>query len=325
MRAAVYRRFGGPEVVAIEDVPKPVPKPGQVLIRVATSTVSVADHRMRAKDLPRGLGLIAAAVVGVFAPRKNILGMDFSGTVEAVGEGVTRFAPGDEVTGLTGDAFGGHAEYVVLPETAAMVRKPAGMSHEDAVALVFGGHTVAECIRKCPIRPGDEVLVNGASGAVGSAAVQAAKSYGAIVTAVCSAGNAELVRSLGADHVVDYASADFADGSRQYDVIFECVGNAPFERADRALKPGGALLLVILDLKGMLFAGRHSRRSGKRVIPISFTPTPEDVVFEFDLAAKGAMRPVIDRIYGLDQIVEAHRYVDTGRKKGAVVLRIAAN
>ncbi|MGV3492068.1 MAG: NAD(P)-dependent alcohol dehydrogenase [Devosia sp.] len=319
MRAAVYRKFGGPEVVAIEDVPKPGPQPNEVLVRVATSTVSIADHRMRAKDLPKGLGLIAAAVVGIFSPRRKILGMDFSGTVEAVGSAVTRFKPGDSVTGLTGAAFGAHAEYVVLPETAAMVKTPAGMSHDDAVALVFGGHTVAECIFRAPIKPGDEVLVNGASGAVGTAAVQAAKHAGAIVTAVTSAGNAELVRSLGADHVIDYATTDFATAGKQYNVIFECVGNAPFERVDPVLKPDGILYLVVVDLKGMLSTGRNARRSGKRILQISFTPKPEHVAFAFDLP----MRPVIDRTYTLAEIVEAHRYVDTGRKRGAVVLRIA--
>jgi NADPH:quinone reductase-like Zn-dependent oxidoreductase len=248
--------------------------------------------------------------------------MDFAGTVEAVGEGVTAFQPGDEVVGLTGAAFGGHAEYVALPATAAMVKKPRGMSFEDAVALVFGGHTVSECIRRCPIKVGDEVLVNGASGAVGTAAVQAAKAAGAVVTAVTSAGNAELVRSLGADHVIDYAREDFAAGPKQYDVIFECVGNAPFGRVDRVLKPGGALLLVVGDLMSMLSAGRQSRRSGKRILQINFTPRPEDVQFAFDLAASGKMWPVIDRTYNLDEIVEAHRYVDTGRKRGAVVVRV---
>ncbi len=322
MRAAVNRKFGGPEVVAVEDVAKPVPKAGEVLIRVAASTVSVADHRLRAKDLPKGFGLLAAPVVGIFAPRRQVLGMDFAGTVEAVGEGVTAFKPGDEIVGLTGNAFGGHAEYAVLPATAAMVKKPTGMSFEDAVALVFGGHTVSECMRRCPIKAGDEVLVNGASGAVGTAAVQAAKAAGAVVTAVTSAGNAELVRSLGADHVIDYAREDFAAGSKQYDVIFECVGNAPFARVDKVLKPGGALLLVVGDLMSMLSAGRQSKRSGKRVLQINFTPRPEDVQFSFDLAAGGKMWPVIDRTYALDEIVEAHRYVDTGRKRGAVVLRI---
>jgi NADPH:quinone reductase-like Zn-dependent oxidoreductase len=322
MRAAVYRRFGAPEVVRVEDVPKPVPGAGEVLIRVAASTVSVADHRMRARDLPRGMGLLAWAVIGIFGPRKPILGMDFAGTIEAVGERVTQFKPGDEVVGLTGSAFGGHAEYVALPETAAMVRKPEGMSFEQAVALVFGGHTVSECIRQRPLKAGDEVLVNGASGSVGVAAVQAAKAMGAVVTGVCSAGNAELVRSLGADHVIDYAREDFATAGKQYDVIFDCVGNAPFSRAGSAVKPGGALLLVVTDLPGMLKAGGDSRRSGRRVVPISFAPRPKDVEFVFDLVGRGAMWPVIDRTYTLDQVVEAHRYVDTGRKRGNVVLQI---
>lgn len=323
MRAAVYRSFGGPEVVRVEELPKPAPKAGEVLIRVRASTVSAGDYRMRTRDLPKGLGFLGPLTLGIFGPRKKILGMDFAGAIEAVGEGVTRFKPGDEVIGLTGMKFGGHAEYVSLAETEAMVPKPVGWSFENAVALVFGGHTVAECIRQCPIKPGDEVLVNGASGAVGSAAVQVAKHFGAVVTAVTSGGNAELVRSLGADHVIDYTKEDFAANGKQYDVIFECVGNAPFERAEKSVKPGGALLLVINDLKGMLGAGRNSRKSGKRILSISFKPKPEDVQFEVKLAEAGAMRPVIDRTYDLDQVAEAHRYVDTGRKRGSVVLRVA--
>jgi NADPH:quinone reductase-like Zn-dependent oxidoreductase len=240
-----------------------------------------------------------------------------------VGEGVTRFKPGDEVIGLTGFKFGGHAEYVCLEQNEAITLKPAGWSLEDAVALVFGGHTVADCIQRCPIKPGDEVLVNGASGAVGSVAVQVAKHFGAVVTGVTSTGNAELVRSLGADHVIDYTTEDFARNGKQYDVIFDCVGNAPFERVEHSVKPGGALLLVVADLKGMLGAGRNSRRSGKRVLQINFKAGPEHIEFETKLAEAGALRPVIDRTYDLDQIVEAHRYVDTGRKRGNVVLRIA--
>ncbi len=323
MRAAVYRQFGGPEVVRIEEVPKPVPKAGEVLIKVMASTVSVADHRMRARDLPKGLGFFGPLVLGVFAPRKKILGMDLAGVVEAVGAEVSRFKPGDAVVGLTGVQFGGHGEYVCLKQDAALVAKPAEMSFEDAVALVFGGHTVSECIRRCPIKPGDAVLVNGASGAVGSAAVQVAKHFGAVVTAVTSAGNAELVRSLGADQVIDYRETDFAAGGACYDVIFECVGNAPFERAGGALKPGGTLLLVIVDLKGMLNAKKNGRRSGTRVLPINFTPTSADVAFAIDLAKAGALKPVIDKTYGLDEIVAAHRYVDSGRKRGSVVLRVA--
>lgn len=323
MRAAIFERFGGPDVVRITEIPTPQPGPNDVLIRVAASTVSAADHRMRARDLPRGLGLLAMPVVGLFRPRRRVLGMDFAGTVEAVGADVTRFRPGDEIVGMAGSAFGGHAEFVVLLETAAMAHKPADLSHEDAVALVFGGHTISECIRRCAINPGDEVLVNGASGAVGSAAVQVAKHLGARVTAVTSAGNADLVASLGADCVIDYHSEDFAAGDQTYDVIFECVGNATFARVDRVLKPGGTLLQVIVNLEAMLGAKANSRRSGKHVIPINFTPAAEDIAFAARLYREGGLKPVVDRRYLLDEIVEAHRYVDTGRKRGSVILQIA--
>ena len=323
MRAAIFQRFGSPEVVRVIDIPTPRPGPKDVLIRVAASTASAADHRMRARDLPRGLGLLAAPVVGLFRPRRRVLGMDFSGTVEAAGADVASFRPGDEIVGMTGSAFGAHAEFLMLPESAAMVTKPSGLSHEDAVALMFGGHTVSECIRRRAINPGDEVLVNGATGAVGSAAVQVAKHLGAHVTAVTSAGNAELVASLGADFVIDYGSKDFAAGHNTYNVIFDCVGNAPFERVGRVLKPGGTLLQIVVDLKAMLGAKGDSRRSGKHVIPITFTPAAADVAFALRLNHEGGLEPVIDRTYDLDEIVEAHRYLDGGRKRGSVVLRVA--
>lgn len=323
MKAAVYEKFGGPEVVSVVEVPTPVPGPGEVLIRVRASTVSAGDHRMRARDLPKGFGLIAFAVVGVFGPRKRILGMDFAGVVEAVGEGVMAYQPGDALIGLTGDRFGGHAEFVCLPETAAMAPMPRDWSFTDAVSLVFGGHTVSNCLKQVTIGPGTEVLVNGAAGAVGSAAVQAAKHLGARVTGVCSAASAELVRALGADEVIDYAQEDFATSGKTYHVIFECVGNAPFGRVEGALKPGGTLLLVIGDLPAMLSAGRNSRRTGKQIKIISFKPTVEDVAFEAQLAEAGAMQPVIDSVFPLEQIVEAHRRTDTGHKRGAVVVTMA--
>lgn len=322
MRAAVYDRFGGPEVVRVIDVAVPQPGANDVLIRVVASTVSAADHRMRARDLPRGIGLLAMPVVGLFRPRRRILGMDFAGIVEAVGTDVTRFAPGDEVLGMTGSAFGAHAEFLVLPQSAAIAPKPADLSHEDALALIFGGHTISECIRHRPIRPGDEVLVNGASGAVGSAGVQVVKHFGARVTAVASADNAELLRGLGADRVVDYRTEDFAAGSERYDVVFDCVGNAPFERVDRILKPGGALLQVAADFNALVRAKGHTRRSGKLVAPITFTPAASDVAFATRLYREGGLKPVVDRTYRFDEIVEAHRYVDTGRKRGSVVLQI---
>ncbi len=323
MRAAIYEKFGGPDVVRVAEIATPQPGPNDVLVRVAASTVSVADHRMRARDLPPGLALLALPVVGLFRPRRRVLGMDFSGTVVAAGAQVTKFKPGDEIVGMTGSAFGGHAEYLVVPETGAFAIKPKTLSHEDAVALMFGGHTVSECLRRCPINIGDEVLVNGASGAVGTSAVQIAKHFGARVTAVTSAGNFGLVRSLGADRVVDYAKEDFASREHRYDIVFDCVGNAAFGRVERVLKSGGTLLQVVAGLRAMLTAKANSRRSGKRVIPISFTPDSDHISSMLRLYRGGAVAPVIDRSYWLAEIAEAHKYVDTGRKRGSVVLRIA--
>ncbi|MBK8085433.1 MAG: NAD(P)-dependent alcohol dehydrogenase [Devosia sp.] len=323
MLAAVYDRFGGPDVVRLADVPVPRPGPNDILIRVVASTVSAADHRMRARDLPPGIGLLAMPVVGLFRPRRRILGMDFAGTVVAVGNAVTRFAPGDDVVGMTGSAFGGHAEFLMLPQSAAIATRPADLGHEEALALVFGGHTISECIRRREIRPGDDVLVNGASGAVGSVAIQVAKHFGAHVTAVASADNAGLLARLGADRVIYYRAEDFSTGSETYDIIFDCVGNAPFERFDRVLKPGGALLQVAADFKALVSAKGHTRRSGKLVAPITFTPAASDVAFATRLYREGGLKPVIDRTYRFDEIVEAHRYVDTGRKRGSVIVQIA--
>ncbi len=323
MTAAVYRHFGEPDVVRLEQVAIPTPGPGGVLIKVHASTVSVADHRARSRDIPAGLGLLAAVGLGVFRPSRRILGMDVAGVVEAVGTGVTAFAPGDRVIAMTGGAFGGHAEYVCLPQDGAIARAPESMSLEDAVTLVFGGVTAHGFFKNVTIGPGTTVLVNGASGAVGTAAIQLAKHLGAHVTAVTSGANAELVTALGADRVIDYTTKDFATAGDMYDVIVECVGNAPFDTVDAAINPGGALLLVISDLRGMLRSRGQSRKSGKLVTSNVGKPTAEDLAYLVSLADSGHFRAVIDRSYDLADIVEAHRYVDTGRKKGNVVLRIA--
>lgn len=322
MRAAVYHRFGGPEVVHIEEVPKPEPKADEVLIRVRATTVSMADYRMRTRDLPKGLGFLGPLVLGVFGPRKAILGMDLAGVVEAVGAGVTRFRPGDEVIAMPGPEFGAHAEYKVMRETAAIALKPANLEFAEAVSIVFGGQPALVFLRRAGTKAGDEVLINGASGSVGAAAVMIAKGLGATVTGVCSASNAELVRSLGADHVIDYRAADFATSGKQYDAIMDCVGNAPFERVRGAIRPGGSLLLVIIDLKGMLGAAGNSRRSGIRVNGTEVKPSADDLRELARLAEAGVLKPVIDRRYGFDEIVEAHRYLDTGRKRGNLVVTL---
>ncbi|WP_244284228.1 NAD(P)-dependent alcohol dehydrogenase [Agromyces badenianii] len=322
MRAAVARRFGGPEVVGVEVVRKPAPKRDEVLIRVHASTVSIADHRTRIRDLPKGLGIYGPIALGVFRPRKPVLGMDAAGVVESVGADVTRLAPGDEVIAMLGARFGGHAEYVCVSEQKAVTRKPANLSMEDAVTLVFGGHTALAFLNRAGVGEGDEVLVNGASGAVGTAVVQLAKLRGAVVTGVCSGANAELVRSLGADRVIDYHVDDFTAEGASYDAIFDCVGNAAFARVEKSIKPGGALLMVVSDLAGLLGASRNSRRSGKVVTAAGVDVSADDLATIVQLAEAGRYRAVVDRTYGLDEIVEAHRYVDTGRKRGNVVLRI---
>lgn len=322
MTAAVYRRFGAPEEVRLEQRAIPSPKPGEVLIRVQASTVSIADHRARARDIPAGLGLLAGIGIGVFRPRSAILGMDAAGVIEAVGSGVTAFAPGDRVIAMMGGSFGGHAEYVCRPADSVITHAPTTMPLEEAVALVFGGITAHGFFRQVAIRPGTSVLVNGASGAVGTAAIQLATQLGAQVTAVTSGGNAPLVTSLGAERVIDYTRQDFTAGGDTYDVIVDCVGNAPFDRVEAFINPGGALLLVIADLKSMLRSRGQSRRSGKLVTWNVGKLDAADLAHLVGLADAGHCRAVIDRSFELADVVEAHRYVDTGRKRGSVVLRV---
>ena len=322
MRAAVYRKFGPPEVVSVAEVLQPSPGPRDVLVQVHASTVSAADYRSRGRDVPKGLGLLAAKGLGLFRPRNQVLGMDFAGVVEAVGPEVTKFHPGDKVIGMLGAKFGGHAEYVCMPEKSAITVKPRNMGFEEAVTLVFGGLTALNFLNAADIKPGDSVLINGASGAVGTAAVQLAKQLGAHVTGVCSAANAKLVASLGAERVIDYAHVDFAAEGKTYDVVMDCVGNAPFERVEASLNPGGSLLLVIGDLKAVLLAASRTRKSGKRVV-VSSKYSADDLKHLVYLAESGQYRAIIDRTYNLDDIVEAHRFADTGRKAGNVVLQIA--
>lgn len=324
MTAAVYREFGPADVVHLEQLPTPSPKPDEVLVKVHASTISAADQRARSRDIPRGLGLLAAFGIGMLRPSHRVLGMDAAGIVEAVGANVTRFRVGDPVIAMLGGSFGGHAEYVCLPQDAAITRAPANMSLERAVTLVFGGITARGFLGQVVIAPGDTVLVNGASGAVGVAMVQLATELGAHVTGVTSSANRELVAALGAERIVDYAREDFtADGTR-YDVVIDCVGNAPFERVEPSIVAGGALVLVVADLKAILRASGQSRRSKKRVTTTVGRYRAEDLAYLVSLAESGRYRAVIDRTVDLTEVVDAHRYVDTGHKKGNVVLRIAS-
>ncbi len=323
MRAAVYHRFGGPDVVSIERMPRPEPRAGELLVRVHAASVSIADHRVRARDVPRGLRVPTMLALGIRRPKHAVLGMDAAGVVERVGADVTGFRPGDRVVLLRGARFGCHAEYTTVSASGAVARIPDELSFLDAAALPFGFGTAETFLEAGGVSAGNDVLVNGASGAVGSAAVQLAKQRGATVTAVTSAGNAGLVRELGADRVIDYAREDFAAEAARYDVVVECVGNAPYRRSARALRAGGVLLLVIADLAGMLGSKLRPVRGGIRRIQDVGAVTGAHLEQFARLAASGAIRPVIDRVYQLDQIREAHAYVDTGRKRGNVMLLLA--
>jgi len=330
MKTIVYSRFGAPEVLHMKETPKPVPGDDEVLVRVHATTVTSADWRARSRHVPRGFGLLAGLVLGFSKPRKPVLGNELAGDVEAVGKKVTRFKPGDRVFAHTGAAFGCYVEYKCLSEDAPIALIPNNLSYEEAAALSFGGTTALAFVTKAKVQRGDKVLVNGACGTVGTATVQIAKHLGAEVTAVCSPGGLELVRLIGADHVIDYTRDDFARSGQVWDVIVDTVGNATYARSRRVLAPGGRLLAVVGSIGDILRAPWVRLVGGRQIIAGSpaFNWTPPQRARALgelaDLAASGKVRPIIDRRYPFEQIVEAHRYVDTGHKHGCVAITVAA-
>jgi NADPH:quinone reductase-like Zn-dependent oxidoreductase len=316
MKAAVYRRYGPPDVVRIEDVEKPAPRDNEVLVRIHATTICAADRRLRGAD-PFFVRLMA----GFWKPKVHILGMELAGTVEAVGKAVTRFRAGDQVFGGTGFQFGAHAEYVCVPEDGRLAAKPANMTFEEAAGVLFGGFSALHFLKKANIQAGQKVLIYGASGSVGTFAVQLAKHFGAHVTGVCSTANLELVRSLGADQVVDYTREDFSMAGRVYDVVFDTVGKSGLRRTLRCLKRGGFYLrAAAIDLPAILGGVWASRTGAAKVIGGVVSGTAEDQAFLKGLIEAGKLRTAIDRTYSLEDIAEAYRYVDTGHKKGHVVI-----
>lgn len=322
MKAAVYDTYGTPEVVRLAEIEKPAPKDNEVLIRIHATTVTSGDMRVRSLRVPAGFGLISRLVFGVRRPRQRILGSEFAGAIESIGKAVTKFKAGDAVFGISGLRMGCHAEYVCMPQTAAMAVKPEILRFEEAACLAFGGTTAMTYLRRAGLRPGERVLINGASGAVGAALVQLAKLEGAEVTAVCGAGNAALATSLGADRVIDYARTDFAAEGRLYDVIADTAGTAPFARCKGALRKGGRLLLIQADLPEMLSIPWVALTSGRKIIAGPADERAEDVRRLGELAAAGKFRAVIDRRLPLEEIVAAHRHVDQGHKKGNLVVTL---
>lgn len=310
MRAVVCDKYGPPEVLRLAEVEKPVPKDDEVLIKVVATTVHVGDTKVRALRPGMGAALdplmktFMRFVVGFTHPRRGILGMELSGVVEETGRDVTAFKKGDPVFCSTGNHFGAYAEYVCLPEDTPLVRKPANMSHEEAATIANGATTAHHVLRKAHIEPGQKVLVYGASGSVGTFAVQLARNLGAHVTGVCSGGNLELVRSLGAEEVIDYTVSDFTQNGETYDVVFDAVGKLSHSKVKHSIAKTGKFLNVLTDS--------------------TMTVSAADLEFVLAQIEAGKLKTVIDRTYPLEQIVEAHRYVDAGHKKGNVVVTVAS-
>ncbi|MEQ1899494.1 MAG: NAD(P)-dependent alcohol dehydrogenase [Devosia sp.] len=323
MKAIVYHRYGGPEVVSVAELPKPEPKDNEVLVRIHATTVTTGDWRARSLNLPGGFGFLGRPVFGFFGPRQPILGTEFAGTVESAGKSVTRVSVGDEVFGFTGASYGCHAEYRTIAEDGLLTRKPSNLSFEEAASLSFGATTALDLLRNhAKVQSGEKVLVVGASGGVGTAAVQIAKYLGADVTGVTSTGNIDLVRGIGATRVIDYKHEDFATGDMKWDVILDTTGTISFARCERVLNAGGRLAIVQGTLADAMGLTRPPKASGKFVISALPTITRDDIVLLGDLARSGALKPVIDRSYPLEQAAEAHAYVDKGRKRGSVVLTV---
>jgi NADPH:quinone reductase-like Zn-dependent oxidoreductase len=322
MRAIVYAQYGSPDVLQLQEIEKPAPRDDEVLIRVRATTVTSGDWRARSLDLPKGFGPLGRPVFGVFGPRQPILGTELAGDVEAVGKRVRKFAVGEPVFGFSGIGMGCHAEYRTMREDKPLARKPANLSYEEAAALPFGGTTALDFFRRGKLKSGERVLVNGASGCVGTAAVQLARHVGAHVTGVCSTGNLALVKSLGADEVIDYTEQDFTRNGQSYDVIVDTVGTAPFSRSRGSLTERGRLLLVLGSLPELLRVPWVSLTSRKKVIAGPASERAEDIQLLAKLAESGELKAVIDRRYPLERMVEAHRYVDTGRKRGSVVITL---
>lgn len=324
MRAIICPHYGPPDLLELREVPTPVPGPKDVLVRVYATTVTSGDWRVRSGRFPRGFGWIAVLAVGLKGPRQPILGTELAGVVEAVGPAVTRFKVGDAVIGFGGASMGCHAEFRCFAEDGLLVPKPSNLTFEEAASLSFGATTAIDFLRRAKLQPGEHLLVNGASGGVGTSVVQIAKHLGAHVTGICSAANVELVHSLGADRVIDYTREDFTRDAARYDVIVDTVGNAAYGRSKVALKQGGRLALVLATLADNLGALWVAMTSRHRVVGGPANVRLEDLRTMADLAAKGALRPVIDRRFPFERIADAHRHVDAGHKRGSVVVTLDA-
>ncbi len=328
MKAIVHTKYGPPDELQLKEVEKPVPKDNEVLIRIHATTVTTSDCNVRNFTFVPKLFLLPARlfVFGVFRPRINILGIDLAGEIEAVGKDVKRFKKGDRVFGSPEPAFGAHAEYICIPENGSLTKKPANTTWEEAASVPLAGYTALYFIRDLgKIQAGQKVLINGASGGIGTFAVQLAKYYGAEVTGVCSTTNLELVKSLGADKVIDYTKEDFTKSGETYDVIFDVVGKTSFSRCKSLLKIHGVYLVNLIELPELVQILWTSMIGSKKIKGGMAVSSVDNMIFLKELIEAGKLKSVIDRSYPLEQMAEAFRYVEQGHKKGNVVITVGHN
>jgi len=319
MKAIVYTRYGSPDVLQLKEVAKPAPKDNEVLIKIYATTVTSGDCRVRKAD-PFAIRFFN----GLTKPKKTtILGNELAGEIEETGKNVKLFRKGDQVFGQAGMGLGANAEYICLREDATLVLKPKNLTYEEAASIPFGGNTALHFLRKGNIRSSQKVLIYGASGSLGTAAVQLAKNFGADVTGVCSTVNVELVKSLGADKVIDYTKEDFTKIGQTYDIIFDTTGKSPFSGCVKSLKQKGIYLRAVhMSLSSIVRGLWTSMTSSKKVIGGVASELKENLVFLKELIDMGKLKPVIDKCYPFEQIVEAHRYVDKGHKRGNVAITV---
>lgn len=320
MKSVVCTKYGPPEVLELQELDEPVCKNNEVLIKIYATTVTAGDCELRRFEMSALLWIPAKLGFGMRGPRNKILGQELAGEIESVGKDVKILKQGEQVFARTGFNMGAYSEYICMPEDGIIAPKPKNLSYGEAATVPLGGIEALHFLKKANIKRGQKVLINGASGSIGTIAVQIAKCYGAEVTGVCSTKNMDMVLSIGADHVIDYTKEDFTKNNELYDVIFDIPGKSPFKSSIKALKPRGYYLLSNPGISDML--GRMFSKKGRKVITGAATGNVNDLMFLKELVETGKIRPVIDRSYTLDEMVDAHRYVENGHKKGNVVINV---